>query len=114
MTASGDIVQYLIRPANLHDTTVSYKLNRRWPDFDRPRIIGDKGDGCLGDVFPPKSTTRYDTGWRPGLHPRLRKRIGTVFAGLVEAQIRSVQTKTLRSLRLRVVLAVLAHNLTQP
>jgi len=114
VTASGAIVQYLIRPANLHDTTVSYELNRRWPDFGGPRIIGDKGYCCLGYVFPPKRNTRYDTGWRPGRHPRLRKCIETGFSGLVEAQIRSVQTKTLRSLRLRVVLAVLAHNLAQP
>ena len=47
-------------------------------------------------------------------HPKLRKRIETVFSQLVEAQIRSVQTKTLASLRFRTVLAVLAHNLTQP
>lgn len=25
----GEVAQYLIRPANLHDTTVSYELNRR-------------------------------------------------------------------------------------
>lgn len=40
----------------------------------------------------------------------LRKRIETVFAGLMEAQIRSVQTRTLRSLRL----GVLEQNLPQP
>ena len=109
VTPSGDIVQCLTRSTNLHDTTVSDELNRRWPDFGGPRIIGDKGYCCLGDVFLPKSTTRYGTGWRPGRHARLRKRIETMFSGLVEAQIRSVQTKTLRSLRLRVVLAVLAQ-----
>ncbi len=114
VTPSGDIVQYLTRSANLHDTTVSDELNRQWPDFVRPRIIGDKGYCCLGDVFLPKSTTRYVTGWRPGRHSRLRKRIETMFSGLVKAQIRSMQTKTLRSLRLRVVPAVLAHNLAQP
>ncbi|RTR22837.1 IS982 family transposase, partial [Deinococcus radiophilus] len=37
-----------------------------------------------------------------------------VFSALVEAQIRSAQTKTLGSLKLRVVLAVLAHNLARP
>ncbi len=107
-------MQYLIQPANLYDTTVGYELNRRWPDFDSPKIIGDKGYGSLGFVFPPKTNTRYDTGWREDRHPKLRKRIETVFSQLVEAQIRSVQTKTLLSLRFRVVLAVLAHNLTQP
>ncbi|MDO4263074.1 MAG: hypothetical protein Q4C67_02640, partial [Deinococcus sp.] len=58
--------------------------------------------------------TRYDTGWRESRHPKIRKRIETVFSALVEAQIRSAQTKTLGSLKLRVVLAVLAHNLARP
>lgn len=114
MTASGEIVQYLILSANLHDTTICYELNRRRPDFGGPRVIGNKGYCCLSDAFLSKSNTRYDTAWRLGRHPRLRKRIETVLAGLVEAQIRSVQTKTLRSLRLRVVPPVLAHNFTQP
>lgn len=114
VTPEGEIVQYLLKPANLHDTTVSYELNRRWPEFGGPKIIGDKGYCCLGYVFPPKKNSRYDTGWREDRHPKLRKRIETVFSQLVEAQIRSVQTKTLASLRFRVVLAVLAHNLAQP
>lgn len=110
----GEVAQYLIRPANLHDTTVSYELNRRWPDFDGPKIVGDKGYCCVGYIYPPKSNSRYDTGWRPDRHPKLRKRIETVFSQLVAEGIRSVQTKTLASLRLRVVLAVIAHNLTKP
>ena len=114
VSPTGTIVQYLLRPANLHDTTVGYELNRRWPDFGGPKIIGDKGYCSLGFVFPPKTNTKYDTGWRQDRHPKLRKRIETVFSQLVEAQIRSVQTKTLASLRLRVVLAALAHNLAQP
>ena len=114
VSPTGDIVQYVLRPANLHDTTVAYELNRRWPDFGGPKIIGDKGYCCLGFIYPPKTNTRYDTGWRETRHPKLRKRIETVFSQLVEAQIRSVQTKTLPSLRFRVVLAVLAHNLAQP
>ncbi|SEJ72459.1 hypothetical protein SAMN04488058_1163 [Deinococcus reticulitermitis] len=93
---------------------MSYELNHRWPEFGGPKIIGDKGYCCLGYVFPPKKNSRYDTGWREDRHPKLRKRIETAFSQLVEAQIRSVQTKTLASLRFRVVLAVLVHNLTQP
>ncbi|GGR10496.1 hypothetical protein GCM10008957_23960 [Deinococcus ruber] len=103
-----------MRPANFHDATIGHELNRRWPEFGGPKIIGDKGSCGLGFVFAPKKNTRYDTGWREDRHPKLRKRIETVFSQLVEAQIRSVQTKTLVSLRLRVVLAVLAHNLAQP
>ena len=114
VTPSGTIVQYRLRPANLHDTTVGYELNARWPEFGGPKIIGDKGYCSLGFIFPPKSNTRYDTGWRENRHPNLRKRIETVFSQLVQTQVRSVQTKTVRSLRFRVVLAVLAHNLAQP
>ncbi|WP_216329392.1 IS982 family transposase [Deinococcus aestuarii] len=114
VSPQGEIVQYLLRPANLHDLTVGYELNRKWAEFGGPKVIGDKGYACLGFVFPPKKNTRYDSGWRDSRHPQLRKRIETVFSQLVEAQIRSVQTKTLASLRLRTVLAVLAHNLAQP
>ncbi|ACO48206.1 IS982-like element ISDds5 family transposase [Deinococcus deserti] len=111
VSPAGQVMQYLIRPANLHDTTVAYELNRRWADFGGPRVIGDKGYCALGFIYPPKKNTRYDTRWREDHHPKLRKRIETVFSQLVEAQVRSVQSKTLTSLRLRVVLAVLAHNL---
>ncbi|OLV15352.1 hypothetical protein BOO71_0015112 [Deinococcus marmoris] len=114
MLEDGEVTQHLTRPANLHGTTMSYKLNRRWPDFDGPKIVGDKGHCCVGYIYPPKSNSRYDTGWRPDRHPKLRKRIETVFSQLVAEGIRSVETKTLTSLRLRVVLAVMAHNLTKP
>lgn len=114
VTGGGKIVQYALRPANLHDLTVGFELNGRWPEFGGPKIIGDKGDAALGFVFPPQKNTRYDTGWRVSRHPKLRKRIETVFSQLVAGQIRSVQAKTLTGLRLRVVLAVLAHNLTRP
>ncbi|GAA5514596.1 IS982 family transposase ISDds4 [Deinococcus carri] len=43
VTPTGEILQYLLKPANFHDTTVSYELNRRWPEFDGPTSIGDKG-----------------------------------------------------------------------
>ena len=114
VSPAGRILQYLLRPANLHDITVAYELNARWGEFGGPKIIGDKGYCSLGFVYPPKKNTRYDTGWRSDRHPVLRRRIETVFAQLVEAQIRSVQTKTMPSLRLRTVMAVIAHNLSQP
>lgn len=110
----GRILQYLIRPANRHDVSVGRELNQRWGEFGCPRVIGDKGYCALGFIFPPKKNTRYDTGWRESRHPKMRKRIETVFSQLVEAHVRSAQAKTLLSMRLRVVLAVLAHNLTQP
>lgn len=114
VTTTGRVVQYVLRPANLHDVTVAYELNRTWPEFGGPKVIGDKGYAALGFVFPPKKNTRYDTGWRVSRHPKLRKRIETVFSQLVAAQVRSVQAKTLPGLRLRIALAVLAHNLGRP
>ncbi len=110
----GEIVRYLLRPANLHDLTVGCELNRKWADLGGPKVVGDQGYAALGYVFPPKKNTRYDSGWREFRHPKLRKRVETVFSQLVASQIRSVQAKTLASLRLRTVLAVLAHNLAQP
>lgn len=77
-------------------------------------VIGDKGYAALGFVFPPKKNTRYDTGKRVSRHPKLRKRIEPVFSQLVAAQVRSVRTQTHPGLRLRVMLAVLAHNLGRP
>ena len=88
--------------------------DRRWPEFGGAKIIGGKAYCSLGYVFSPKKNTRYDTGWRGSHHRKRRKRIETVLCQLVEAQIRSVQTKTLASLRFRAVLAVLAHHLTPP
>ena len=114
VTPEGSIVQYALRPANLHDVTVGYELNVRWPDYGGPTLIGDKGYCALGYIFPPKKNTRYDTGWRQEVHGRKRKRIETVFSQLVEVGVRGTQAKTLPSLRLRVVLAVLAHNLVHP
>ena len=104
------ILQSPIRSAKLHDTTVAYELNRRWPDFGGPTIVGDQEYCCLGFAYQLKRNARHESGWRLERHPLLRHRVETVFAQLVEAQIRSVQLKTIRSLRLRVVLAVLVHN----
>jgi hypothetical protein len=114
VSPAGRILQSLIRPANLHDTTVASELKARWGEFGESKIIGDLGYCSLGFVYPPKKNPRYDTGWRVSRHPSHRRRIETVFAQLVEAQMRSVQTKTVISLRLRTVLAVIANNLSQP
>ena len=114
VSPAGRIMPYLVQPANGHDTTVGSELNRRWPDLGGPKIMGDKGSCRLGVIFPPKTKISYDTGWREDRHPKLRKRSEPVFSPRVEAQIRSVQTKTLLSLRFRVALAVLAHSLPQP
>ena len=111
---TGEIVQYTIKPANLHDITVSYDLCGQWVKYGGPEIIGDKGYCCFCYTHPIKKNSRGPTKWREDYHPKLRKRIETVFSQLVAEGIRSVQAKTLRSLQVRTVLAVLAHNLTKP
>ncbi|WP_139322896.1 hypothetical protein [Deinococcus marmoris] len=68
----------------------------------------------MGDIYPLKSNSRYDTGWRPDRQPKFRERMAMVFSQLVAEGIRFVQTQTLASLRLRVALAVIAHNLPRP
>ena len=88
-------------------------------DSSFPRMGGDVPDSAryfsgFGSYSQVNPNTRYDTGWRSNRHPQMRKRIETVFSQLVAEGIRSVQAKTLRSLQVRVVLAVLAHNLTKP
>jgi hypothetical protein len=107
-------IPYLLRPANLHDTTVGFELNLRWSEFGGPKIIGDKGYAALGFIFPPKKNTLYNTGWNHLRHPKLRKRIESVFSPLVSTGIRSVQFKTLSGLRISLVLAILSLNLTKP
>ena len=114
VTPSGQIAQYILHPANLHDTTAAYTLNARWADFHGPSIVGDRGYCCLGFIYPPKTNTRYDTRWQDAVHGPMRKRIETVFSQLVEAHLRVGQLKTMTSLRLRLVLAVLAHNFCHP
>ena len=61
VSSTGTIVLYLLRPANLHDTTVGYELNRRWPDFGGPKIIGDQGwrSGLLQPGFYSSPEDHY-------------------------------------------------------
>ena len=111
---TGEVVQYSVQPANRHDVAVSYDLCAHWVKYGGPEIIGDKGYCCLCYTYPPKKNSRSKGKWREEYHPKLRKRIETVFSQLVAEGIRSTQVKTLRSLQVRVVLAVLARNLTKP
>lgn len=111
---TGELVQYSVQPAHHHDIVVGYELNLRWEAYGAPKIIGDKGYCSVGFIHPPKKNTRQPTGWRDEYHGPLRKRIETVFSQLVRKGIRSSQVKTRCSLEVRVVLAVLAHNLIEP
>lgn len=62
VTRIGKVLQCILRPADLHDVTVAYELDRQWAAWGGPKVIGSKGDAALGFVFPPKKNTGYDTG----------------------------------------------------
>lgn len=109
---TGKVVHDLIRPANFHDVTIAYELNRRWSEFGGPKVVGDKGYSCVDSVTPPKKNAKHDTGWDETLHGPMRKRTETVFSQFAQAHIRWGQVKTQTALWLRVVLTVLAHNLS--
>jgi len=56
---NGQIAQYSIRPANMHDLTVGYEFNQRWIEYGAPKIIGDKAyqDGTY--LTPPKKMPNH-------------------------------------------------------
>jgi hypothetical protein len=108
---NGQIVQYVVRPANIHDLTVGYELNQHWIAYGAPQIIGDKAylDGIY--LTPPKKNAKcIDPRWQDEF-AAARKIIETTFSSLVRAGIRFAQVRSLDSLRLRVALTVLAFNL---
>ena len=110
-TLNGQIAQYTVRPANLHDLTVGYELNRRWVEYGAPKQIGDKAYQDGSYLTPPKKNARTtDPRWKDE-YASARKIIESVFSSLARAGVRFAQVKTLISLRLRVALTVLAHNL---
>ena len=105
---NGQIALYTVRPANLHD--LGHELNDHWAVYGTPKLIGDKAyqDGVY--LTPPKKNAKtLDPRWK-GEYAAARKIIETTFSSLVRAGLRFAQVKTFRSLRLRVDLAVLAHN----
>ena len=126
VTLNGKLVQYVIRPANQHDFTVGCELNQSWGEYGAPRIIGDKGYQSGSYLTPPKSNARRRARLQTALGPVLpktpdprwkeeyaaaRKIIESTFSSLVGRGLRFGQVKTMLSLRLKVALTVLAHNL---
>lgn len=108
---NGKLVQYIIRPANEHDLMAGYKLNEKWVDYGAPKLIGDKAyqDGAY--LTPPKKNAiTLDPRWKKE-YGSARKIIESVFSSLTRAGIRFGQLKTHASLRLRVALTVMAHNM---
>lgn len=109
-TLNGKLAQYVVLPANQHDLMAGYELNAKWVAYGAPRIIGDKAyvDGC--NLTPPKKNAKtVDPHWKKE-YGTARKMIETVFSSLTRAGIRLGQVKDLRSLRLKVALAVMAYN----
>lgn len=107
----GRIVRYVIRPANEHDFSVLCEMNKEWPAYGGPKQIGDKGYQSGTCLTPPKvNAKRPDPRWKPE-YGAARKCIESAFSVLVGSGLRWGQVKTLLSLRLKVALNVLAHNL---
>ena len=110
-TLNGKLVQYVIRPANEHDLTAGYLMNKKWVEYGAPKIIGDKAYQDGANLTPPKKNEiTPDPRWKEE-YSSARKIIETVFSSLTRAGIRFGQLKTHVSLRLRVALAVMAHNM---
>ena len=110
-TLNGQLAKYEIRPANQHDFTVLCDMNRDWPSYVGPRQIGDKGYQSGTCLTPPKVNVRHvDLQWKPE-YGAARKCVEWAFSVLVGAGLRWGQVKTFLSLRLKVALNVLAHNL---
>ena len=110
-TLHGKILRYEIRPANEHDFAVLCDMNREWPMYGGPKQIGDKGYQSGTCLTPPKvNAKRPDPRWKPE-YAAARKCVESAFSVLVGAGLRWGQVKTFLSLRLKVGLNVLAHNL---
>ena len=104
-------MRYVILPANEHDFSVLCEMNRDWPSVGGPKQIGDKGDQSGACLTPPKvNAKRIDPRWKPE-YGAARKCVESAFSVLVGAGLRWGQVKTMLSLRLKVALNVLAHNL---
>lgn len=107
----GRIVRYVIRPANEHDFSVLCEMNQDWPAYGGPKQIGDKGYQSGTCLTPPKvNAKQVDPRWKAE-YGAARKCIESAFSVLVGAGLRWGQVKTYLSLRLKVALNVLAHNL---
>lgn len=110
-TLNGKIAKYEIHPANTHDLTVGCLMNRDWPTYGGPKQIGDKGYQSGTYLTPPKrNAKRPDSRWKEE-YAAARKIIESAFSVLVGSGLRWGQVKTMTSLRLKVALLVLAHNL---
>ena len=108
---NGRIAKYEIHPANEHDFSVGCVMNRDWPAYSGPKQIGDKGYQSGTYLTPPKKNAkRPDPRWKKE-YGVARKIIESTFSVLVGSGLRWGQVKTLESLRLKVALVVLAHNL---
>ncbi|GGL11377.1 hypothetical protein GCM10010844_32580 [Deinococcus radiotolerans] len=86
-------------------------MNQAWSSYGGPKQIGDKGylsGTCL--TPPKKGAKRMDPRWKPE-YGAARKCVEAAFPVLVGAGLRWGQIKTLLTLRLKVALNVLAHNL---
>ena len=111
LSTEGQLIQHIILPANEHDFSAACQLNAKWIDFGCPKMIGDKAYVSASFITPPKiNATRVDHRWKKE-YGALRIKIERTFSWLVGVGLRTPQIKTLKSLKARVAIAFLAHNL---
>lgn len=108
---SEKIAKYEIRPANEHEFTVLCEMNREWSSYGGPKQIGDKSYQSQTCLMPPRvNARRVDPRWRAE-YGAARKCVESTFSVLAGDGLRWGQVKTYLSLRLKVALNILAHNL---
>lgn len=108
---NGRIVRYEIRGADQHDLTVLCEMNRDWPAYGGPKLIGDKGYQSGTVLTPAKvNANTVDPRWKAE-YGAARKCIESAFSVLTGTGLRCGQVQTFISLRLKVATIILAHNL---
>lgn len=107
---NSQIALYSGRPAHLHDLTVGHGLNAHWTLYGAPRLIGDKADLDGSHLTPPKNKAKTSDPCRGDEDGTARNSIETTFSSLVRTGLRIAPVRSWPGLRLRVALAVLAHN----
>lgn len=110
VSTRGEILLYCIRSGEQHDYKVAKSLLSLLQPLGNPIRLADKAYQSKDFVAPPKSNAKAPSKWKPH-YSQLRKRIETVFSQLVGAHIRVAQFQTKTTLKIRVALTILNHNL---
>ena len=76
----------------------------------KPLKLADKAYVCADFIASPKKNSKRQSRWKAH-KSKMRKRVETVSSQLVNAHLRIGQYQTLKALKARSALTILAHNL---